>query len=64
MAAKKPDYMVKNGIFWRKFGIQRGMNTHCTSHLHKYEFNCLTASKQISVSHYPVDEIFTTTVKQ
>ena len=23
MAAKKPDWTVKNGIFWRKFGIQR-----------------------------------------
>ena len=23
MAAKKPDLTVKNGIFWRKFGIQR-----------------------------------------
>jgi len=23
MAAKKADQTVKNGIFWRKFGIQR-----------------------------------------
>jgi len=26
MAAKKPDLTVKDGIFWRKFGIQRVNN--------------------------------------